>query len=198
MTIRSIAGRLDGFGKSRFSIAASNPLLFEGDFESIATTTVGSGGAAFVEFTGIPATYKTLQIRAVTRGTFNGTQIYAYMRLNGATTNYAYHGIRADGGGTVGTETGTGSDKQVLGLVPGATATSSTFGYHLIDIVDYASTSKTKVVRSFGGHDRNGAGQVSTMGNFWNSTAAVTSVRIYPNSGSWAQFTSAALYGIKG
>ena len=34
-------------------------------FESIATVTVGSGGAANVEFTSIPGTYTHLQLRAI-------------------------------------------------------------------------------------------------------------------------------------
>ena len=36
-----------------------------GDFESISTVSVGSGGAANVEFTSIPATYTHLQIRSL-------------------------------------------------------------------------------------------------------------------------------------
>jgi len=36
-------------------------------YESIASVTVGSGGAANVEFTSIPATYTHLQIRGIAR-----------------------------------------------------------------------------------------------------------------------------------
>ena len=39
------------------------------DFESIATVSVGSGGAANVEFTSIPATFTHLQIRAILKTT---------------------------------------------------------------------------------------------------------------------------------
>jgi hypothetical protein len=44
-------------------IIASSKLSAVGDYESIATVTVGSGGAANVEFTSIPATYTHLQLR---------------------------------------------------------------------------------------------------------------------------------------
>ena len=44
-----------------------NPFIFAagGDFESIATVTVGGGGAASIEFTSIPGTYQHLQIRGI-------------------------------------------------------------------------------------------------------------------------------------
>ena len=38
-----------------------------GDFESIATVTVGSGGASSIEFTSIPGTYQHLQVRGLLR-----------------------------------------------------------------------------------------------------------------------------------
>jgi hypothetical protein len=50
---------------SILGIIASSRLAAVGDFESIATVSVGSGGAADVEFTSIPATYTHLQIRGI-------------------------------------------------------------------------------------------------------------------------------------
>jgi hypothetical protein len=52
---------------SILGIIASSRLVAPpvGDFESIATVTVGGGGAANVEFTSIPATYTHLQLRII-------------------------------------------------------------------------------------------------------------------------------------
>jgi hypothetical protein len=44
-------------------------------YESIATVTVGSGGASEVEFTSIPSTYTHLQIRALARNTTAEQQV---------------------------------------------------------------------------------------------------------------------------
>jgi len=38
-----------------------------GDFESIATVTVGAGGSSEINFTSIPSTYQHLQIRILSR-----------------------------------------------------------------------------------------------------------------------------------
>jgi hypothetical protein len=50
---------------SILGIIASSRLAAVGDYESIATVSVGGGGAADVEFTSIPGTYTHLQIRAL-------------------------------------------------------------------------------------------------------------------------------------
>ena len=47
-------------------LASSYPAVST-SYESIATVTVGSGGAANVEFTSIPGTYTHLQIRMLGR-----------------------------------------------------------------------------------------------------------------------------------
>jgi hypothetical protein len=48
-------------------IIASSKLTVSNSYESIATTTVGSGGSATVTFSSIPATYKHLQVRTLIR-----------------------------------------------------------------------------------------------------------------------------------
>ena len=71
----------------------------KGDFESIATTTVGSGGTGTITFSDIPQTYKHLQIRAFGQSnrasvSFDG----AKMKINGdATSNYSNHGLTGTG-----------------------------------------------------------------------------------------------------
>ena len=59
-------------------------------YESIATVSVGSGGAANVEFTSIPGTYTHLQIRAI--GQTAGSGQFVKMQMNSdTTTNYNSH-----------------------------------------------------------------------------------------------------------
>jgi hypothetical protein len=70
-------------------------LLVPTAFESIATVSVGGGGAPDVEFTSIPATYTHLQIRGITRAATHGTM---WARFNGvSTSSYSWHYVEGDG-----------------------------------------------------------------------------------------------------
>jgi hypothetical protein len=63
--------------------------------------------------------------------------------------------------------------------------------------LDYASTSKTKVVRSIVGGDRNGGGRITLSSGLWNSTSAITSFKIITSTDNFAQYSALALYGVK-
>jgi hypothetical protein len=83
-------------------------------------------------------------------------------------------------------------------ILTGASATSSIFGAAVIDILDYASTSKATTVRTFGGDDRNGAGIVALASGLWTSTSAVNRVTLAPVAGTnFVQYSTVALYGVK-
>ena len=186
----------EGLEKSTSFFAGIPPIL--GRFESIQTITVGSGGAASIELTSIPSTYQHLQIRLI--GRTNRTQARESMdfRLNGVTSSsYAYHFIYGDGSSV---SAGAGASQTLIDSFDfaGATATASIFGAAIIDILDYAVTSKNKTVRVFGGADRNGAGLVALSSGLLTSTDAVTSVTIFPaNGNNFVQYSTAALYGIR-
>jgi hypothetical protein len=157
-----------------------------GSYESIATVTVGSGGAATVTFTSIPATYTHLQIRAFMVG---GS--YTTIRFNSDTTtsNYRNHWITGNGSSA---SAGTNANNAYTPM------SASANGYvDIIDILDYANTNKYKTIRALEGYDNNGSGEVYLSSNLWMSTAAVTSIVFTPNS-SMSQYSQFALYGIKG
>jgi hypothetical protein len=161
-------------------------------YESIATVTVGSGGASFAEFTSIPSTYKHLQMRCSIRGSNNNYQL---VRLNSDTANnYAYHYIYGTGS-AIGA--GSVANTSSMGFTD-TTNTASIFNGLIIDILDYTSTSKNKVLRGIGGFDTNGAGFLSMNSGLWFKTPeAVTTIRFTPDTGTYAEYSSFALYGIK-
>jgi hypothetical protein len=68
----------------------------------------------------------------------------------------------------------------------------------ILDILDYADTNKFKTTRSLTGFDRNGAGSVSFNSGNWRSGSAITSIRLFAGNNAFAQYSSLALYGIKG
>jgi hypothetical protein len=164
-------------------------------FESIATVTVGSGGASSVTFSSIPSTYQHLQIRGIARNATSNS--FFYMRINSDTgSNYAYH--RLTGSGSAASASGTASDTGLFqfGRLPNA---ADVVGAAIYDILDYKSTSKYKTVRGFQGYEDNSGGSINLVSGLWQSTSAITTIELTPNVGiTFAQYTQFALYGIKG
>jgi len=163
-------------------------------YESIATVIVGSGGSSSVSFTSIPSTYKHLQIRAIHKPTTSGDYDWSIQFNSDTGANYSKHQVAGDGSVTF--ATGTANTNQI----PGGWNQYTDFGGSIVDILDYANTNKNKTVRTMTGADRNGAGLIGLRSGYWNNTAAVSSILIIPTSGSTglAQYSSFALYGIKG
>jgi hypothetical protein len=170
-----------------------------GDYESIATVTVGSGGQATITFSSIPSTYKHLQLRYTARTDRAATQDFLLTRFNSDTgSNYSYHQLYGDGS-AAGSSAGTTQTSMQSGVTAGATATASIFGAGFIDILDYADTNKYKTLRTLDGLDRNGAGQVEVYSGNWRSTSAVSTITITSfGSANFVQYSQFALYGIKG
>jgi hypothetical protein len=180
-----------------------NPFIYAGggDFESIATVTVGSGGAASIEFTSIPSTYQHLQVRMIATGARSDGNP-GWWVVNGefnsdTGNNGSSHNLWGNGA-TTGAD-GTTSTKVQVGTVNGYSSDSTTLCANIIDILDYASTTKNKTVRHFSGADRNGAGHVALGSGLWMNTNAITSIKIVPDSGltGFRRYTTAALYGVK-
>ena len=170
-------------------------------YESIATSIVGSGGTSYIEFTSIPSTYKHLQIRGIGRST-NTTNTTAYsaellIQFNGDTAgNYNAHAIEANGS-SVSAQYQTSMTFVNLGG-PFTPQTANAFGTSVIDILDYTNTNKFKTVRALGGQDLNGYGTMMFCSGLWRSTSAITSIKMVSGGTGWAQYSSFALYGIKG
>jgi len=77
-------------------------------------------------------------------------------------------------------------------------AFASAFGVCILDVLDYRSTSKTKVLRSFGGNDLNGSGRVNITGILpftFGSSTALQSLWFYIPS-NYAAGSRFDLYGI--
>lgn len=180
-----------------------NPFIYAAgaDFESIATVTVGSGGASSIEFTSIPGTYQHLQLRMIGRSTRSSTDDYCWVQFNSDTgSNYAYHLLVGNGADATasGYASQTGIDAERLS---GSTATANAFGAIVMDLLDYSSTTKNKTLRCFGGYNNNTTTTINVghTSGLWMNTSAITSVTLTAQAGSsnFAQYTTAALYGIK-
>jgi hypothetical protein len=194
LSASSIKGRTN-YG----SMLAGNTAFALTYFESIATVSVGSGGAANVEFTSIPATFTHLQIRYTCRSTAASVGQYdpVLIRFNSDTaTNYSYHYLT--GTGSAVNVSGGANSSSIFGGLFGYGNTNSAFNAAVTDILDYTNTSKYKTVRTLSGVDNNGSGEVFFDSGSWRNTNAITQILLYPPSGNFTEYSSFALYGIKG
>ncbi len=173
-----------------------------GDYESISTVTVGVGGQATISFTSIPSTYKHLQIRGIAK---SNRAVYVEdlgMRFNSDTaTNYSSHRLYGEGSGTPFSDAESTRNRMNIAQIAGGTVNNSSgFGGLVIDVLDYASTSKSKTVRVLSGYDDNGQGIIEFASGAWyNSSTAVSSITFLPLFGNTiSQNSQFALYGIKG
>ena len=191
-----ILGQFGGIGAANFFVPG-------GAFESIATVTVGSGGAANIEFTSIPSTYQHLQIRMISP--YKIQDAVFDLRMNNVTSGYTYHELRGNGS-AAGAAAGTGQSRFSFAYDGNASPRDSQFvRVAVVDILDYGSTTKNKTLRTFGGVERNGSGYVEIRSGLFPSTAAVSSILLRQTGfdGSsygfknFAQHTTAALYGLR-
>ena len=159
-------------------------------YEAIATVTVGSGGAANIEFTSIPATYTDLLLKISLRGSFAapGDNITLTINNSAIDTPKTLYGNGA-------TATSANGDPFVY---TGSTATASTFGNGEFYIPNYRSSNNKSI--SFDGVSENNATTAYAFLNaaLWSNSSAITSIKLVPQggAGTWVQYSTAYLYGI--
>lgn len=181
-------------------------ILDSGAFNSIASAT-GTGSASTVTFSSIPSTYKHLQIRFRIKDTENlgsrNTNIFR-LNFNGNTTAGAYSLHDANGNGSV-VETNAGSSSLITVnqcVICSLPAEDQMFTVGIIDIPEYASTTKNKTVKMFIGADANFAStqyKSRLSSGAWYNTNAINSITIgIQGGGNLTTSSSIALYGIKG
>lgn len=174
---------------------------FQSGMFALATVTLTSN-ASSVSFTDIPATYTHLQIRGVSRASTSGERNNMfYLTYNGDTAaSYSWHALLGNGSSTFGEGAASASIPRT-GMSTAATASAGNMGPVVIDILDYANTSKFKTLRALTGFDNNGAGEVYLNSTNWRSTSAVTSITLTPFQGNGSSVfvspSTFALYGIK-
>lgn len=176
------------------SMLAGNSMYLPANYDSIATVTVGAGGAANIDFSSIPQTYKHLQLRLLTRNI--GAEIVgeAYTTVNGASTGYNNHTLLGNGS-TASAGGNNYTNLMFMSKALGASASANAFGITIIDILDYSNTNKYKTLRTLSGGDSNGTGFVMLGSGLWQSTTGINQIT-YRNNYNLAQYSTAALYGI--
>jgi hypothetical protein len=176
--------------------------LVTNSYESIASTTVGSGGTANITFSSIPSTYTHLQIRGILKSNRTGSDYsgWAWITVNGS-QGVKYHYLYGDGSSVTASNGTPATDVGGILAATGSTAgAANMFSGCIIDILDYKNTDKNKVLRVLSGADTNTTGGLINFSSYLvNSTTAITSITIGgADSTNLLQYSSLALYGIKG
>jgi len=164
----------------------------------ISSVTVGSGGAANIEFTSIPATYTDLLIVLSARSntTFGADGFAAILEFNGSTSNRSSRWIR-NYNGTVGSfNTFNGSTNTIFSSLNPSDYTASTFNNNQYYIPNYAgSNNKSVSIDSVTENNSTDIIQTLTAG-LWSDSSAITSIKLNPSPASFVQHSTAYLYGI--
>ena len=159
-------------------------------YNLIATTTVGSGGAASIVFSGIPQTYTDIKVVMSLRASDSATQIL--LSLNGSTSNFSARYLFGDG-----STPSSGTLARYVGALTPSSFTASTFGNTELYIPNYAG-STYKSYSADGAVETNATGAyLSLVAGLWSDVAAITSLTLTGNSGNFVEYSSASLYGIK-
>ena len=166
---------------------------------------VGSGGAASITFSAIPADYTDLVVQFSLRsnGGTNTVRTLVY-QFNGSTSGYSSRDLYTYNTGTptsgsyttLASNSITGGrlgDGQVLD----SGTTANTFSSLKWHIPNYASSNqKSWSVDATGGTNSNMA-ELSIIAGLWTGTSAITSITITTRDNlDFVEFSSASLYGV--
>ena len=180
------------------SQASGGGLVQAYDLLESTTLSTSASGVTF-DSLGSYSDYKSFQIRWVARTDRAGTDGPIGLNVNGVfgggAGTYAQHGLQANGS-TVTSFAVIDPYYSTVGNVPGSTQDANVYGAGVIDVSDWASTTKKKTFRSVGGF----AGSskfVSLYSLLRNSTDAVTSIEVFAGGNNFIAGSRFSLIGIK-
>ena len=165
-------------------------------YRALSAVTVGSGGAANIEFTNIPQGYTDLCIKYSLRGTNANLYVNNRMRFNDSTSGYTGLLLARDGS-TITSQTSSTSLIQWANYSVGSTATGSTFSNGEVYIPNYAGSTNKSMSADYV-TENNGTNAFTGMtAGLWANTSAITKVSLLPAAGEFAQYSTATLYVIQ-
>jgi hypothetical protein len=178
--------------------AAGAEVVDAGAYELIASEILGSSQASvtFSSLATYASIYKHLHLRLVARDTVSATGSFMKLTFNGATTGMNEHYLNGNGSSVTSAYFASGSSIN-FGSITGNTATASSFGAALVDILDAFSSTKNTTTRSLDGV-ASSVNNINLRSGLWNSTASITSVTVAAANTSFVAGSRFSLYGIKG
>ena len=165
-------------------------------YSKLAEVTVGSGGAATIDFNNIPQNYNDLVIKISGRSTNTSTARGIFIVFNSSTSGYTDRFLRGSGSSATSATNNGGGSKIYLGEATASDATASTFSNIEVYIPNYAgSTNKSVSVDSAQEHNATEA-YATLVSGLWSNVTAIISLSL-TTSLNLAQHSTATLYGVK-
>ena len=169
----------------------------------IASSTVGSGGAASIDFTSIPSTYTDLKLvyslRSNLASVYGGTFIY----INGSQSTYSQKWL--EGSGSVVTTSTVPASTWVYGEDGvGNGSTANTFGNSETYFPNYLSSNNKSFASDTVGENNASTAYSMLTASLWSSVSAINRITLSTSNSSvtggtqlFLQYSTAYLYGIK-
>ena len=170
----------------------------------ISSSTVGSGGAASITLSSIPATYTDLKLVLSARGSQTAAYSGAYLMQVGngsvdTAANYSWKEVYGSGSaaGSVGLTAQTSWDL-TQGAGDSAGNTASTFTNIEIYLPNYAAANAKSMSCDFVSEGNTTAGYQMMIAGLWSGTSAINIIKIGAGpSNTFVQYSTAYIYGIK-
>lgn len=161
-------------------------------YSRLASTTVGAGGTSAITFSNIPQNYTDLVLKVSARNT--STDGAVKISFNGQSSTGTYRFLQGSGAAA---SSSNGSAYGYVGNETMSTDTASTFSSFDIYIPNaFGATQKS--ISTDNVTENNGTTAYATMlATLVNMTPAITSIKLEPSANSFAQYSTATLYGIR-
>ena len=164
-------------------------------YSKIASYTVGSGGISNVSFVGIPQNYTHLILKVSARTTRAYLEDSMVMRFNtDSGSSYQQKVLYSD---NTTNSSGVGTQTYFDFYVCGDTATANTFSSANVTILNYANSNYKATSVDSATENNATTSMFWIQAGLWNKIEPVTFISMSPNSGTWKQYSTFTLYGIK-
>lgn len=162
------------------------------------TITVGAAGASSVTFNSIPQTgYTDLKVVCSVRSTRVNPSDGMNLEFNADNANnYSTRRIYGVGSGTPTSDSLTPYARIFLNDIPASTATASTFCNSEFYVPNYRSSNQKSVSADTAFENNTTAAGLVLLAGLWTGTAAISSIRLYPDGGNFTQHSTFSLYGV--
>lgn len=164
-------------------------------YQLIETISVGAGGAASIEFTGIPQDGVDLQILLSGQVLTGGLNIDTTFN-NNTSSVYSWKGLRGNGSSTSSAQTS--SQSRFISIqATGSPSGWGTFSNASIYIPNYAGTSQKSVLFDAVNEQNSSQAFQELYSGLFANTSPITSIKLSGEGGNnLAQYSSASLYKI--
>jgi hypothetical protein len=160
----------------------------------LASTTVGVGGTASIDFTSIPATFTDLLLKLSARATSGGvSQVRIQFNSSGGT---AYSDRTLEGSGSSASSFSRTSQSYIWATTVDQ-GTTSTFGNTEFYIPNYAGGNNKSMSVDVVTETNATAALMAFYAQLWSDVTAINQITLTANAGLFAQYSTASLYGIK-